>query len=242
MVAMIPGLARCKQTSMVVMVTILLSIAVCQGANTSLSSYLWESSTDLLANVYNTNCIKGVVYGDMDPNFYGAYTLQDASWCREISFVWAQVAQNQSAHSELREFASHSSTGYLKCSTYLFEAFAIKDNGNHDYGVILGQAATSYVNVVINAINTCGSPYVVIATYACVKLWSNITANLSTMVNSSNPYSSWVYNNTGNSSAIKQGDFIDKWASWYDKNLSLSIFRKAMGGEIGLFNLWPTNN
>eukprot|EP00250_Pteridium_aquilinum_P022867 c25834_g1_i1 orf=71-844(+) len=235
------ALARSMSIKVVFHITIFLSIVAAHGVTSStntglqqnsLSSYLWENSTDLLAEVWETTFIKGVANGDMDPNFYGAYTMQDAAWCHEISLVWGQVSRNASAPQDLRNYANRSEYSYLNCAEVLFAAFTVNMGG-----VDLGPAATQYANTVKTATIEYGSQYIMIATYACAKLWSNITADLGTIVNASNPYSLWVYNNTGNSSAIRQATFIDENVGWYDWSLSLSIFRQAMRGEVGLFNL-----
>ncbi|KAI5056667.1 hypothetical protein GOP47_0028485 [Adiantum capillus-veneris] len=197
----------------------------------NLSVALWNNSTDLLEMVWNSTFIRGVKDGTLNPNFYSAYSMQDAAWCKEISKVWEKVYVNDSAPKALREYAKNSTRSYLECAKGLWEAFTVNKGAT-----IIGSAATSYANIVNSSTINYGSPYIVIATYACNKLWDNITADLTPVMNSSNPYALWVYQNTGSSSS--QAAFIDEWApKWYDWNLSIAIFRQAMGGEIGLFNL-----
>ncbi|MCO5601012.1 hypothetical protein L7F22_055128 [Adiantum nelumboides] len=206
------------------------------GEEKNLSTALWDSATDLLPEVWEARFIKGVKDGNLDPNFYGAYIMQDAAWLIEVSKVYEQVANDESAHEALREYATRRTASFLKFGQELWEDFTVKEDAT-----IIGTAATNYLNIVNSSTTTYGAPYVMIATYACTILWDNITAELSTMVDSSNPYALWVYNNSGNSG--RHAAFIDTWASeWYDLNLSIAIFRQAMGGEIGLFNLWPTSN
>lgn len=215
-----------------------------ESENKTLSEFIWDSATDLLLQTWNTTFIAGVAAGDLDPNFYGEYTIQDGAWCREVAKLWRQLLYNESLPEVLRAYANYSSLSYQEYSVEAFEAWHIKDDGENNYGVIPQDAPTNYVNVIRDAMLQY-PPNMMIATYACEKLWANVTADLwsyiaSAQSNCSNPYQIWVENNMGNSSAIRQAAAMDDWDQeyhWYNWTEAVSLFRTVMQGEINFFNM-----
>ncbi|KAH7296136.1 hypothetical protein KP509_26G010800 [Ceratopteris richardii] len=209
--------------------------------STNFSEYIWDNAVDLLAEAWETTFISGVRNGNLDPYFYGDYVLQDAIYCRIVAQLWTQLANNASVEEEIREYANGSIRGFQVCSVDLFDMFNVKDDRGNSYGVLVKQPVQDYTSF-INATMTENAHNTLIATYACLKLWNNLTNELWKIVeaNTSNPYRIWVEDNFGSgSSARRQADQMDKWdqdGKLYDWSEGLSLFRCAMKNEINFFN------
>lgn len=206
----------------------------------NLSDYIWNGAVDLLPKAWNTTFIAGVSNGDMDPNFYGNYILQDAVYCRIVAQLWTQLANNASVDEKVREYASNSISGFQECSTTLFDEWNVKDDEEDGYGVIVRAPVMQYVTFIEDTMLEY-PPNVLFATYACLKLWNNLTGDLWSMVENSttNPYKVWVSDNHGSgSSARRQAAQMNEWDQqyqWYNWSEALSLFRTAVMNEINFF-------
>ena len=148
--------------------------------------------------MWNATFIRGVANGDLDPDFYGDYNLQDAIYCGRLGQLWQQLANNDTIESNLTVFASARSSGYLACASTIFKTYNIRDNGESEYGVIKQSAVTKYVNYIET--NMLAKPYyMLIVTYPCLKLWSYLTNELWKIVENTttNPYKTWVQTKQG---------------------------------------------
>ncbi|KAH7296009.1 hypothetical protein KP509_26G003800 [Ceratopteris richardii] len=208
---------------------------------TNFSQYIWDNAIDLLPQARNTTFISGVLHGDLNPNFYGDYVLQDSIYCRIVAQLWTELANYEAADEEVRAYANDSISGFQDCSVQLFDRWSIKDDGEDSYGVLVEDPVKEYTTY-INETMIAYPPNALIATYACLKLWNNLTNELWEIVKdeTSNPYRVWVNENRDDgSSARRQATQMDEWDSkyqWYDWSEGLSLFRSAMMNEINFFN------
>ena len=51
--------------------------------NPPLTEYLWNETTELRAQLFNTNFINGIRNGNLSPTLYGIYYLQDIAYLVE---------------------------------------------------------------------------------------------------------------------------------------------------------------
>ncbi|KAH7296138.1 hypothetical protein KP509_26G010900 [Ceratopteris richardii] len=208
---------------------------------TNLSQFIWDNSVDLLPQAWNTTFISGVLHGNLNPNFYGDYVLQDAIYCRIVAQLWTELANNATVDKKVRRYANDSISGYEACSVQLFDRWSVKDDGGDNYGVLLQNPVKEYTTY-INETMIAHPPNALIATYACLKLWTNLTNELWDIVKdeTSNPYRVWVNENRDDgSSAREQAAQMDEWDrkyQWYDWSEALSLYRSAMLNEINFFN------
>ncbi|KAH7295993.1 hypothetical protein KP509_26G002700 [Ceratopteris richardii] len=196
----------------------------------TLSEFIWNQSSDLLEEARNTLFIRGVRDGELDPNFYGIYMLQDGLWCLEVSKIWKEVSRSnrEGIDDQIRQFARESASKYRKGAENIYQGWNISQ-------IRAGSEAQDYVHFIRAAFKEY-APSVLIATYACVKLWLTLTNELENVVKEGNPYKVWVDTmKSSGRTAEKQAQLIDTHKG-FDRHAALSMFRMAMQKEIMFFN------
>ncbi|XP_035676371.1 uncharacterized protein LOC118415722 [Branchiostoma floridae] len=110
-------------------------------ARETFSEALWKENLDLAEQAWDTQYIKGIASGTLDPRDFGHYTVQDAAYCNasthNLKFLMDTIK-----HRSLRQFFEGQYKGYKKYTQELYDQWFLKPDGAD-----LGEAAQWYVNL-----------------------------------------------------------------------------------------------
>lgn len=208
-----------------------------------LAQELWESVGDLKEKAVEARFISGVSQGDLSPEFYGRYSVQDAIWCRELANLWQKLA-NDSVSPELqllRQHAQNMSEAYYVYSVQMFQWWQIRSSPNASYGVYLGPEAQGYIDFIASSV-TKGAVYMLIASYPCLKLWPYLgqycAQNQPLHNNCTNVYLPWIDENKEEGDDVtRQAEVINYYAPSMNTTKAHELFRKGIDYETFFFNL-----
>ncbi|KAH7296006.1 hypothetical protein KP509_26G003700 [Ceratopteris richardii] len=160
--------------------------------------------------------------------------LQVGLYCREVSRIWNAVmtTNKEGIDDEIKQFAKQQLVNTQTDKRNIYEGWNVT-------GIKAGSEVTKYINSVETSFHEYG-PNVLISTYACAKLWPQLTCELKQVLENDlrdrNPYKVWVdANETFGSTARAQAQLMDGHKG-FDHEKAHLMFRNAMQNEIDLFN------
>lgn len=192
------------------------------------SEKLWISSLPTPEKTLSTCFINGIASGNLDPNAYGKYTVQDAIFCyHDTKNLY--ILLNKETNPKYREFLLNRIKSYEAYTKQMFLDWQIK---NPD-GIWLGAAAKSYVDFLTAVATTQNTLYALVTMLPCEMLWPWIAKKIDNG-QSSNLYYFWI---TGNESAGPGAieTFINQQAEFIEFPLAAQIYQNAMNGEFNFF-------
>eukprot|EP00058_Branchiostoma_floridae_P016387 XP_002601875.1 hypothetical protein BRAFLDRAFT_75908 [Branchiostoma floridae] len=207
-------------------------------ARETFSEALWKENLDLAEQAWNTQYIKGIASGTLDPRDFGHYTVQDAAYCNasthNLKFLMDTIK-----HRSLRQFFEGQYKDYKKYTQDLYDQWFLKPDGAD-----LGEAAQWYVNLENKVAHEEGGPlYYLVAMIPCLRLWPYL-ANKMKRANKmkdegddkdSNIYKFWIDENDSYQGAEEVEAVVNAYSSLIDRQKASKIYRECMYGEVNFF-------
>ncbi|MGB8687190.1 MAG: hypothetical protein WCD53_07615 [Microcoleus sp.] len=198
-----------------------------------LSQIMWEAAMPIAEQAMQTCHIQGIKYGDLDPNKYGFYTVQDAIYCYQATEQYRRLADT-ATDAPIKQFAEERCKSYEKYTKSLFEKWCI----NNPSGINLSSELQQYINYKSEVLNTHSSAYFLVSNIPCLRLWTWLANQLQNrLVGPANLYSFWIQDNLSDQSARRLEDFVDSKASELDVNEAIAVYKRCMQGELEFFAL-----
>jgi len=203
----------------------------------SIAWRLWLACQDIAQEALTSDYIQGIKNGDLNPNNYGQYTVQDAVYSHHGQDDYQTLEGRASAegHPELAAFAKARYESYVSYNAETFKAWHVKDAD----ALALSEAAQHYVDFEHRIANEWEPIYGIIAMIPCDQLWAYLATELKNDAGSGNLYSFWINENADWGGAYRLDNFIDDWLAEhpdvYDWDSALFVFRSCMTCEANFF-------
>ncbi|WP_254564068.1 hypothetical protein [Oscillatoria sp. HE19RPO] len=198
-----------------------------------LSTLMWESAKPIAEKTLQTCHIQGIKYGDLDPNHYGFYTVQDAIYCYQTTEQYRILAET-ATDANIKEFAEERQKSYERYTKNLFDNWCIEDPNS----IKLSPELQKYINYKSEILKSHSSAYFIVSNIPCVRLWTWLANQLQNrLVGAANLYSFWIQDNLSDKSALTLEDFVDKNAHALDINEAIAVYKRCMEGEFEFFAL-----
>lgn len=203
----------------------------------SISWKLWLACQDIAQQALETQYIQGIKNGDLDPNQYGQYTIQDAVYCyhAQQDYQTLETRSQAEGYDSLASFAKARAASYESYNQDTFKAWHIQD----PQAVAPGDAAQTYINFEHNLATTQQPIYGVIGMIPCDQLWSYLATELKDAADPKNLYSFWINENNDWGGSYRLDNFVDDWFAAYpdvyDWDTALFVFRSCMTCELNFF-------
>lgn len=203
----------------------------------SISWKLWLACQNVAQEALNTDYMQGIKNGNLDPNSYGQYTLQDAVYCSNAQDDYQTIEERSQSHGypQLAAFAKARYDGYASYNTATFKDWHIADAS----AVSPGEAVQTYIDFEHRIANEWHPIYGLICMIPCDQLWPWLATELENDAGSGNVYSFWITENADWGGAYRLDNFVDDWFAEdpkvYDWDSALFVYRSAMTCEVNNF-------
>ncbi|MEM8637547.1 MAG: TenA family transcriptional regulator [Cyanobacteria bacterium P01_G01_bin.54] len=203
----------------------------------SISWRLWLAGQAIAQDALNTDYVQGIRQGNLDPNDYGQYTIQDCTYCAHAQddyLTIEQRARNDSAL-DLASFAKARYDSYVKYTNEQLTAWHIKSPS----ALAPSPAAQTYIDFEHQIATTYPPIYGVLAMIPCDQLWPWLAEQLNDQIKSSGIYSFWIKENIGFTGAYRLDNFIDAWFAQYPEiynwERALYVYQSCLTCELNFF-------
>lgn len=190
---------------------------------------LWDKSMDIANDALKSCFISGIAKGDLDPNDYGKYTIQDVIYCYRSTQNLKFLLQNP-ANNKYKKFIENRIASFESYTKTLFEQWNI---ANPD-AIKLSEAAETYINYQELIFKHYNIIYAIVSMLPCEMLWTWLANKMQNNISEHNVYSFWIKENMG-SEPGKIGDFLNQYSDHVDFDEALQIFLNCMRGEYNFF-------
>ncbi len=203
----------------------------------SISWKLWLACQDIAQMALNTDYMQGIKSGNLDPNSYGHYTIQDAVYCyhAQDDYQAMETRALSEGHSQIAAFAKARCDSYATYNTETFNDWHIADAN----AVKPGDAVQTYINFEHLIANDWHPIYGLICMIPCDQLWPWLATELEADSGSGNLYNFWITENADWGGAYRLDNFVDDWFAEYqqvyDWDSALFVYRSAMTCEVNSF-------
>lgn len=200
----------------------------------SLSEIMWEAAFPIAKQALQTNYIQGIKYGDLDPNDYGNYTVQDAIYCYQSTEQYKRLVHT-TTDAQIKTFAQKQVKNYEEYTKVLFDKWSIADPPNC---INLSPNLKKYIDYKSEVLRNENSLYFILANIPCLRLWSWLANELKDRIEvSANLYSFWIRDNLDPSYSNILEDFVNSKADELDSGKAISVYKQCMQGEFDFFAL-----
>ncbi|MEM8962616.1 MAG: TenA family transcriptional regulator [Acidobacteriota bacterium] len=204
---------------------------------TSIAWKLWSACDDLAQQALASDYIQGIKTGELDPNRYGHYTLQDAVYCHHAQDDCRTLAARATATGDasIAAFAKARYDSFVSYNRETFEAWHIAD----PKAVAPGDAAQAYIDFEHRTASESPPIHGLIAMIPCDQLWAWLATSLHDAATPTNLYRRWITDNADWHGAYRLDNFIDGWFAEHpessDWDQALLVYRSAMTCEVNFF-------
>lgn len=203
----------------------------------STSWKLWLASHDLAQLALATHYIQGIKNGNLHPDDYGQYTVQDAAYCYNAlaDYLTIQNRARDEGLPNLASFAAARAASYESYNQQFLNEWHITSGD----AVKPGEAARTYIQLEHNVAQHLEPIYGVIAMLPCDELWPWLATELKPHHTPENVYGFWIQENGDWHGAYRLDNFIDTWFAThpetYNWELALYVMRSCMTCEVNFF-------
>ena len=211
-----------------------------QPAPNSFSWQLWMDNQDIAQLALDSKYVQGIANGNLDPNSYGCYSIQDCAYCYNAKndYLTIESIAHEKNKPEIASFAKARYDGYV---TYIAQILKSWNLSNVD-GIVLGKAAGDYVELEhMIANNAFSSLLGIVAMIPCDQLWSWLGDELVSYNTPKNIYDFWINDNQGWTGAYRLDNFVNQEIKQYpsdsqERELASMIYRACMICELNFFS------
>jgi len=206
-------------------------------AKGSIAWKLWLNAADIANEALNSDFIQGIKHGDLSPDKYGHYTIQDAAYCQHGEEDYRTIESRAKEMNEptLAAFAEARYLSYASYTKSVLESWHLKDITS----LTPGPAAQAYIDFERQTAQTLDPIYLIIAMIPCDQLWPWLAGEISSGNRPGNVYDFWITENNSWHGAYRLDNFINAWFAehpdQYNEPLANWVFQSCMTGEANFF-------
>lgn len=203
----------------------------------SISWKLWLDCHDLAGQALESNYIQGIKNGDLHPDSYGQYTVQDAAYCYSAQNDYQKIQDRAKTDgfTELEAFAKARLEGYQKYNEQFLKTWHLSKGS----AIVPSQAVSTYIDFERQVANSLSPIYGIIAMIPCDELWPWLATQLKPYATPTNLYSFWIKENDDWDGAYRLDNFVDSWFTAhpevYSYKKALYVMRSCMTCEVNFF-------
>ena len=206
-------------------------------AEDSLAWKLWLNASDIASEALNSDFVQGIKKGDLSPDKYGHYTIQDAAYCQHGQEDY-QTAENralEAGETTLAAFAEARYTGYASYTKTVLDSWHLTNVDS----LTPGPAAQTYIDFEHDTAAKLEPIYLIIAMLPCDQLWPWLANEIADGNKPGNVYDFWITENSSWHSAYRLDNFINAWFAehpdQYDDATANWVMQSCMMGETNFF-------
>ena len=160
-----------------------------------ITTTFWENpiSQGIFSETYTTAYIQGMEKGDLNPNYYGQYVVEDVIYLiRSIENLNYLAIKCAKPDPPLFEFFTEKAYSYTKYTLDMAKAWHIVD----DDGLEAGPSVTDYIRLQrILAFSDLPVGYSIAAMIPCERMWPELALKMKAGTSATSIYSSWADEN-----------------------------------------------
>lgn len=206
-------------------------------AEDSISWKLWLNAADIAKEALNSDFIQGIKNGDLSPDKYAHYTIQDAAYCQHGQEDY-QIAENRALKMGEPVFAAFAEARYKSYASYTQSVLTSWHLKNID-SLTPGPAAQAYIDFEHNTAANLEPIYLIIAMLPCDQLWPWLATEIGSGNKPGNVYDFWITENNSWHGAYRLDNFINAWFAehpdQYDDATANWVMQSCMMGETNFF-------
>lgn len=205
----------------------------------SFSWKLWTDSMDLARMALNSKYVQGVARGNLDPNSFGKYSVQDTAYCFNAKNDY-QTIENRAIEKKRDVMAAFAKARYDSYTNYvdaLLKQWHISDPN----AISPGPAAQEYINLEHFVANSeLPLLYGIISMIPCSQLWAWLGDELRGDIRPDNIYDFWIQENDSWHGSYRLDNFVNEQLKEHpmskeDEELALKVYRGCMACEVNFF-------
>lgn len=194
---------------------------------------LWNSSKPVPEKTLETDFLKGINNGNLDPIKFGAFSISDAYYCFKGTDYYAD-AERRADNPILKEFLIKKVENYVAYNEQFHTIWYIKDASS-----IIPPPICKEYSEYESKIATQEDPiYTLILMLPCEYLWAWLCESL-LPIKSGNVYGDWIKGNNDPGVAFAMGNFLDIYLKENPNRINvdkaLEIYKTAMEYEYKIF-------
>lgn len=194
---------------------------------------LWDSSKDIAHKALETDFLKGLKKGDLDPVKFGAFNVSDAYYC----FKGTDYYENAVKHADnpvLKDFLLEKVQSYVDYNERFHETWFIKDANS-----IVPPPICEEYSAFESRISREEDPiYTLILMLPCEYLWAWLSEEM-LPAEPTNIYGDWIRANDIPFIGYAMGNFLDEYLKdnpkAIDEDKAVKIYKQAMEYEYRYF-------
>lgn len=209
-------------------------------ATDSFSWKLWTDNMDIANSALNSTYVQGVANGDLDPNSFGKYSIQDVAYCHNAKKDY-QTLENRAIAAQRTEMAAFAEARYVSYTNYvdtLLKQWHISD----PTAISPGPAAAEYI-ALEHFIANSNWPLLfgIISMIPCSQLWAWLGDQLKADIKPGNIYDFWIQENDSWHGSYRLDNFVNAQLllhpmSAADEVMAGRIYKACMTCELNFFN------
>lgn len=194
---------------------------------------LWDSSKPIAEKALETDFLKGLRNGDLDPIKFGAFNVSDAYYCFKGTDYY-EMAEKRADNPVLKAFLGQKIESYVDYNKRFLETWFLKDAN----GIIPPPICEEYSNYEMKISGQEDPIYTLILMLPCEYLWAWISETMMP-VDPGNLYGNWIRENLIPEIAYAMGNFLDLYLknnpNAVDEDKAMKIYKQAMEYEYRYF-------
>lgn len=203
----------------------------------SIAWKLWLNAADIAQEALKSDFIQGVKAGDLSPDQYGHYTIQDAAYCEHAQEDY-QSAEKRAQGMNEPAFAAFAQARYKSYASYtksVLESWHL----NNIESLSPGPAAQAYIDFERHTAQNLDPIYLIIAMLPCDQLWPWLANEIAAGNRKGNVYDFWITENSSWHGAYRLDNFINAWfvqhPEQYNDATANRVMQSCLMGETNFF-------
>ncbi len=194
---------------------------------------LWDSSKSIAEKALETDFLKGIKDGNLDPIKFGAFNISDAYYCFKGTDYYS-AAEQRADNPILKEFLVSKVENYVAYNERFHTTWFIKDASS----IIPPPVCMEYSEYESRISSQEDSIYTLVLMLPCEYLWAWVSECM-LPIKSENIYGDWIKGNNDPEVAYAMGNFLDMYLkanpNKIDEDKALEIYKEAMAYEYRYF-------
>lgn len=204
-------------------------------AKDSIAWKLWLNAADIAQEALQSDFIQGIKAGDLCPDQYGHYTIQDVAYCQQAIAEY-QAAEDRAANEPvLAAFAEARRKSYASYAAAVLKSWHLTNIGS----LSPGPAAQAYIDFEHQTAESLDPIYLIIAMLPCDQLWPWLANEIADGNRDGNVYDFWITENNGWHGAYRLDNFINSWFAkhpeQYREATANWVMQSCVMGETNFF-------
>lgn len=190
---------------------------------------LWNLCKPIAEKTLETDFLKGIKNGDLDPIKFGAFSISDAYYCFKGTDYYAD-AERRTDNPTLKEFLVKKVENYIEYNEQFHTTWYIKDANS----ILPPSICKEYSEYESKVARQEDPIYTLVLMLPCEYLWAWLSESM-LPVKAENIYGDWINGNNDPQIAYAMGNFLDLYLKdnpdKINEDKALEIYKKAMEYE-----------